>query len=124
MPIYLLYMKPSINKSVPITVAVIYRNAETLIPIFEKHVEKNSVIYTDGWKAYLPLKEKGYKWFNVIHTRNYTQEYINPTTNESHIVHTNQMECKWGIYKMHFRKIRGMLCLFAIYVVSIINIST
>ena len=99
----------SIHLVLHISDYAICRNAATLIPIFEKHVEKKSVIYTDGWRGYYPLEEKGYKWFNVIHTRNYTQTYINPESNESHKVHTNNMESKWGVFKMHFRKIRGTL---------------
>ena len=47
-------------------------------------------------------KTKGFRWFNVIHARNYMQTYINLETNELHWVHTNKMEGKWGLFKMHF----------------------
>ena len=76
---------------------VTYRNADTLVPIIEKHVAAGSVIYTDGWKVYFPLENTRFRWFNVIPARNYMQTYINEETRETHRVHKNKMDGKWGI---------------------------
>jgi transposase-like protein len=36
-------------------------SADSLMPFFEDSVEPGSVVHTDGWLGYLPLKGKGYR---------------------------------------------------------------
>ena len=36
-------------------------SAESLMPFFEEAIEPGSIVHTDGWIGYLPLKGKGYR---------------------------------------------------------------
>ena len=43
------------------------RSENTLLKIIKKHVDPGSVIYSDGWPAYIKLNDHGYQHFSVIH---------------------------------------------------------
>ena len=85
------------------------RSEATLIPIIERHVEKGSTIFSDGWSAYSDLNNKGYKHFTVLHKYAFRKTYVNVDTNEEVVVHTNRMEGAWKHAKNHFRKMSGTL---------------
>lgn len=53
------------------------RTEETLLPIIERHVEKDATIYSDGWSAYCKLNEAGYEHFTVIHKYSFKKTYVN-----------------------------------------------
>ncbi|XP_072180092.1 uncharacterized protein [Diadema setosum] len=83
------------------------RNENTLIPLIERHVEKGATIYTDGWRAYSSLNDRGYRHFTVEHKSTFVQVYQDVATGEETVVHTNTIEGSWKIAKEHFRKING-----------------
>ena len=43
------------------------RNAETLIPLIQNHVEPGTRIFSDNWAAYFQLNELGNHHFTVTH---------------------------------------------------------
>ena len=40
---------------------IVDASADSLVPFVQESVEPGSVIHTDGWRGYLPLKSKGYQ---------------------------------------------------------------
>jgi transposase-like protein len=67
------------------------RTAGTLIPIIERHVEKGSTIYSDGFYAYFHLNDIGYRHFTVIQKYSFKKTYQNAETGEIEVVHTNRI---------------------------------
>ena len=49
------------------------RSENTLLKIIKKHVDPGSVIYSDGWPAYIKLNDHGYQDFSVIHKTSFKQ---------------------------------------------------
>ena len=47
------------------------RYAETLLEIIERHVEKNSTVVTDCWRAYEQLDRDGWNHLTVNHSYNF-----------------------------------------------------
>ena len=60
------------------------RNAETLLPIRQRHA-------SDEWRAYSKLEELGNKYYTVNHSKN----YVDPLTKR----HTQLIEQLWGVSK-------------------------
>ncbi|XP_054155892.1 uncharacterized protein LOC128954341 [Oppia nitens] len=76
------------------------RNADTLIPLIQKHVAPGTTIITDEWRAYLSLEKYGYKHLTVNHSKHFKD----PVTG----AHTNTIEgsWKWMKYKLTTRGYR------------------
>ena len=55
---------------------VVKRNAETLIPIIQRHVLPGTEIASDEWRAYSKLRELGYIHYTVNHSKN----FVDPLT--------------------------------------------
>lgn len=72
------------------------RDAKTLIPLIEKHVEKGTKIITDCHKGYNELAAKGYEHETV----NHSEHYKDPITG----AHTNTIEGSWKHLKHHLTK--------------------
>lgn len=72
------------------------RDADTLLPLIEKHVEQGSTIHTDKWKAYSALSRSGYFHFPVNHSQN----FVDPVTG----AHTQTIEASWRSLKETLRK--------------------
>ena len=85
------------------------RSQNTLIPLIERHIEKGSTIYSDGWSAYCDLNSRGYRHFTVLHKYAFKKIYVNVETKEEIVVHTNRIEGAWKHAKNHFRKMSGTL---------------
>ncbi|XP_045206192.2 uncharacterized protein LOC123558376 [Mercenaria mercenaria] len=83
------------------------RSNAVLIPIIERHVEKGSTIYSDGWTAYCALNDLGYHHFSVLHKYSFKKEYKHVETGEIITVHTNRIEGAWKHAKDYFRKMSG-----------------
>lgn len=63
------------------------RTGDTLIPLINSNVEKNSTVVSDEWAGYNRLSQHGYVHETVNHSRN----YINPVTG----FHTQAIERAW-----------------------------
>ena len=83
------------------------RTEDLLISLIEKHVEKGSTIFSDGWSAYCNLNELGYDHFTVLHKYAFKKVYKHKITGELKVVHTNRIEGSWKHAKDHFRKMSG-----------------
>ncbi|XP_061187524.1 uncharacterized protein LOC133195646 [Saccostrea echinata] len=83
------------------------RTEDTLLPIIERHVEKGSTIYSDGWSAYCKLNDAGYDHFTVLHKYSFKKTYINTKSQEVVEVLTNRIEGAWKHAKDHFRRLVG-----------------
>jgi transposase-like protein len=83
------------------------RTADTLIPLIERHLEKGSTIYSNGFSAYFHLNDMGYRHFTVIHKYSFKKTYKNAGTGEIKVVHTNRIEGAWKHAKVYFRKMSG-----------------
>ena len=64
------------------------RDADTLIPIIQKHVLPGTIINTDCWAAYGRLKDRGYSHVTVNHKQN----FVDPSDAE---VRTQKIERLW-----------------------------
>ena len=71
------------------------RSANTLIPIIKKNVMRESIIYSDEWRAYSCLDKHGYFHGTVNHKKN----FVNPQT----LVHTQMVENVWKYLKRWIR---------------------
>lgn len=60
----------------PIFYVVPKRDSNTLLPIIQYHVQANSTVISDEWRAYGALRRLGYVHMTVNHSRN----FINPVT--------------------------------------------
>lgn len=71
-----------------------------LMPIIEEKADKNSVIYTDGFKTYDGLADFGYKkHYRIKHGENEFAKGVN---------HINGIENFWGLCKVRLTRFRGI----------------
>lgn len=71
-----------------------------LLPIIEEQADKESTIYTDGFKSYDGLADYGYKKHHrIIHSNN---EFANGHN------HINGIENFWGLCKVRLSRFRGI----------------
>ena len=82
------------NREQFFAVPVLHRSRETLMPLVQQFVKAGSIIHCDGWAAYhVPtLMEMGMAGVSSV---NHSENFVNPITN----VHTNHIECLWGVLK-------------------------
>jgi len=76
------------------------RDANTLLPIIQRHIRPGTRIWSDEWGAYRGLNGLGY----VHQTVNHSQQYVDPATG----VHTNNIEARWSACKASFRRRWGV----------------
>ena len=95
------------NSNMLVLYPVDNRNAETLIPLIQKHVQPGTRIFSDNWAAYFKLNDMGYPHFTVTHKTTFKQVYRNVDTGDYVHCNTNRIEGAWKISKDHFRKING-----------------
>ena len=75
-------------------------SASELLPTIEELADKESIIYTDGWKSYDGLVDYGYKQhYRVKHSSNQFADGRN---------HINGIENFWGLCKVRLSKFRGI----------------
>lgn len=72
--------------------------SETLIPIIEKKVIPDSIVYSDSFKSYNALDVSEFKHYRINHSELFA---------ESHN-HTNGVENFWNQAKRHMRKFNGI----------------
>lgn len=70
-----------------------------LQPIIQHQVLENSIVYTDGWKAYDGLILNGYKHYRVHHHENEFARGKN---------HVNGIESFWSFAKLRMAKLKGI----------------
>ena len=73
------------------------RSAATLIPLIKKFIRPNSVIISDGWKAYNSIGSEGYEHKVVNHSEN----FVDPHDPETH---TQTVERLWRDIKEWTRR--------------------
>ena len=73
-------------------------SSATLIPIIERKVVPDSIVYSDCWKAYNVLDVSDFKHFRINHSRPFAD-----TRN-----HINGIEHFWNQAKRHMRKFNGV----------------
>ena len=86
--------------------------AEEVIPKLQRWVAKGSTVYTDGLRAYVRIKNMGYKHDHVKHSAG---QWVKETG--QHSVHTQSVDGLWGRLKaflrgkhgVHRRKIPGYI---------------
>ena len=91
----------SVSPALGVMELVASRDAATLLPIIQRHVHPEIVVWSDMWAAYN----------NVQHlppvaqhqTVNYIIEFVNSTTG----VHTQNMESYWNRVKIKIKRMRG-----------------
>ena len=77
------------------------RNAETLLPIIQRHILPGSIVYSDQWAAYNRVG-------NIAglehHTVNHTLHFVDPVTG----VHTQNIESYWNRCKTKIKSMKGV----------------
>ena len=68
-------------------------------PIIKRLIDKDSIIYTDDWKAYDGLVLDGYKHYRINHSKEFSRGKTN---------HINGIENFWGWSKMRLAKFKGI----------------
>ncbi len=77
---------------------------KTLMQVIDGKVEKEAVMYTDGFRSYDGLVDWGYKHhYRVNHGEN---EFVNINDNSNHI---NGIESFWGYAKNRLVKFQGIM---------------
>ncbi|KAH7671583.1 hypothetical protein AAVH_42617 [Aphelenchoides avenae] len=78
------------------------RNADTLLPIIQKHVRPGSIVVSDLWKAYWTVGQlpQGYQHLTINHSLN----FVDPTNAN---VHTQSVENRWSRFKKKHRQRHG-----------------
>ena len=76
--------------------SVAKRDADTLLPIIQKHVNVGTEIHSDEWPAYNKLASLGY----VHRTVNHSENFINPQNGAN----TQRIEAMWGHLKTQFMR--------------------
>ena len=72
------------------------RKKETLIPILKIKIKEQSIVQTDGWRAYYTLGKHFAKWDMVNHTKMFcTPEGVNTNTCEGRWTHLKKT-IPWG----------------------------
>lgn len=82
-------------------VPVEYRNADTLLPIIQKHVMPGTTIISDLWKAYYKITQlpEGYQHYTVNHSEN----SVDPKSGAC----SNTIESTWQKFKSHHKQEYG-----------------
>lgn len=76
------------------------RDARTLLPIIQRHVQPGSLVYTDEWAAYRRIQRAlGFNHQTVNHSVN----FVDPVTG----VHIQHAESNWSAAKDKFKKMKG-----------------
>lgn len=75
------------------------RDADTLLPLIMHNVLPGTIIYTDMWRAYASLQQRGFLHGQVNHSVNFRD----PVTG----IHTNTIEGTWAHAKAKFRSMHG-----------------
>ena len=88
-------------------------SAESLIPIIEKNVSKNTTIYTDGWSSYQAIDKNKYTHKTV----NPTKEFVNK---EDKTIHTNTIENVWRNVRRYFKVYNGARKNFNLFLQEVI----
>ena len=70
----------------------------TLVPIIERKVNPDSIVYTDSWQGYNALDVSSFKHFRVNHSQLFAAE-------QNHI---DGIENFWNQAKRHMRKFNGV----------------
>ena len=73
-------------------------SSATLIPIIERKVVPDSIVYSDGWKGYNVLDVSDFHHFRINHSELFA-------TDQTHI---NGIENFWNQAKRHMRKFNGV----------------
>ncbi len=76
-------------------------SSSTLIPIIERKVIPDSVVYSDSWKAYDALDVSAFHHERV----NHSETFVDGKERKNHI---NGMENFWSQAKRHLRKYNGI----------------
>ena len=73
-------------------------SGKTLIPIIEKRIMPDSIVYSDCWKAYNVLDVSDFKHFRINHSVLFADAHN----------HINGIENFWNQAKRHMRKFNGV----------------
>ncbi len=73
-------------------------SSATLIPIIERKVIPDSIVYSDCWRAYNVLDVSGFKHYRINHSKLFADK-------KNHI---NGIENFWNQAKRHMRKFNGV----------------
>jgi transposase len=76
-------------------------SSDTLIPIIERKVLPDSIVYSDSWKAYNALDVSDFHHQRI----NHSVEYVDGENRRNHI---NGIENFWNQAKRHLRKYNGI----------------
>lgn len=80
------------------------RTKEVLLDIIDKHVEDESLIYSDEWRSYRNIQEMKDK--NLKHkTVNHSKFFVNPKDRNTH---TQNIESLWRAAKQKFKAMNGV----------------
>ncbi len=79
---------------------------ETVLPLLQQTIEKESTIYTDEYNVYQSLSSEGYNHKRVFHGR---REYARDDDHDGYAeVHCNTAEAIWSLLRSWLRPHRGV----------------
>ena len=73
------------------------------MPIIRRHVEPDSVVYTDGFSSYDTLDTSGFAHYRIDHGEGYVEYDAN-----GRAAHINGIEDFWSQAKRHLRRYNGV----------------
>ena len=78
------------------------RDANTLLPIIQRHIRPGTIIWSDQWRAYQQVANmSGVAQYQSV---NHSLSFVDPTTG----VHTQNIESYWNRVKTKFKRMKGV----------------
>jgi transposase len=71
---------------------------DTLMPVIREKIVPDSIVYTDGFKAYNALDVSEFKHYRINHSKHFAEKHN----------HINGIENFWNQAKRHLRKFNGI----------------
>ena len=102
MPMFAMYFQRATEDEPDIEIMDVPRNGKALVDMVQECIGPGSTVMTDEHTAYKNLKERGYDHHTVNHGKG---EYASGGCNE---IHTNNCECRTGLFKWWLKKHRGV----------------
>ena len=80
------------------------RDANTLLPIIQAHVQPGTTIYSDEWRAYSQVQRLRLQNVSSHATVNHSLHFVDPSTG----VHTQNIESYWSRVKHRINHMKGL----------------
>ena len=97
-------MDTSHTPALGVMTLVARRDAATLLPVIQQHVQPGTIVWSDEWAAYNSVQQLPPVAQHQSESVNHSIEFVNPST----VVHTQNIESYWNRVKTKFKRMKGV----------------